>query len=201
MDYDKPEVVFALDVEMVEGMINGCRTNVAGRVVLVRSDPKLVWIKVLDTYIKYEPRVVTNYMTKWSRLEPWMLDSGVDRDTAVTFFLHAVNSHKLVTFSGAGDFASLGLSPKVVRLFTSEMIELQEYFVRPDGRPYGLGPLVEYFGYQRAGRPVIIRHNCIDDAQFTLRLYLDHYGKCENEFHPERYIMNKKEYNSKYGIV
>ena len=193
------ENVFALDVEMVEGFCGGNRTFLAGRVVLVRNHPRLDWIKVLDTYIKYDPGEVTNYMTRWSKLEPWMIESGIERQAVVDFLLRLITGHKLVTFSGRGDLASLGLTTRTVSMFVSEHIELQDYFARPNGKPYGLGPLVEYFGYQRLGRPVIIRHNCVDDAQYTLRLYMDHYRE-DATFSPECYIPTKKEYCAKYGI-
>jgi hypothetical protein len=128
-----------------------------------------------------------------------MIESGVECDAVVAFILRMITGHKLVTFAGAGDFASLGLCPQVVDMYASERIELQDYFRRGDGRPYGLGPLVDFFDYQRMGRKVIIRHNCVDDAQFTLRLYLDHYRQGE-QFLPDGYIMSKKEYCRKYGI-
>lgn len=193
------EIVYAMDVEMIEGRFIGTSRNLAGRVVVVRNDPTLTWTKVLDTYVWQDPAIINSYKTRWSRLHPWMIQSGVDQEAVVSFILRLISGHKLVTFAGAGDLASLGLSPDVVDLYASERIELQDYFCRKDGRPYGLGPLVDHFGYKRIGQQVVIRHNCVDDAQYTLRLYLDHYQHGQI-FSPESYIMTKKEYCRKYGI-
>lgn len=195
------EPVFALDVEMLETKIGGNRKNSAGRVVLVRSDPILTWTKVMDVFVKYEEEQITDYMTNWSKLEPWMIASGVHLDSIVDFIFQTISGHKLVTFAGASDFRALGISPRVVDLFASERIELQNYFKRGNGTPYGLGPLVEYYGYHHKYnlRPIIIRHNCVDDAQYTLRLYLDHH-ECGGVFTPSEYILSKGEYRRKYGI-
>lgn len=191
-------VIFALDVEMVEGLVDGVRKNLAGRLVLVRNDRRTEWIKVLDVFIRYPDGVVTNYMTRWSKLEEYQLSSGVDRQTVVDFLLHLITGHTLVVFCGSGDFRALGVSRRIIDMF-AHVVELQDYFRRPDGTPYGLGPLVDYFGYQRMGRPVIIRHNCVDDAVYTLRLYRDHYSD-SFEFIPDSRIMSKREYNTKYNL-
>lgn len=192
--------MYALDVEMVHGNLTGENQLLAGRVVLVRSDPRKDCVKVLDTYVKYDEGVVQNYMTKWSRLEPWMLESGVTRDVVVDFLLRAITGKTLVTFSGRGDLMSLGISDGVLSLFVGKHVELQEYFKRWDGSPYGLGPLVNYYGYKRQGRPVIINHNCVEDATYTLKLYKDHYDE-HGEFEPTEYIPSKREYNRVYGII
>lgn len=191
--------VFALDVEMVEGVVDGVRQNLAGRVVLVRSDRRVEWIKVLDLFIRYPEGVVRNYMTRWSRLEQYQMDSGMDRQLVVDFLLQLIAGHTLVVFSGSSDFRSLGVSQRVVGMF-AHVVELQDYFKRSNGTSYGLGPLVDYFGYQRMGRPVIIRHRCVDDAVYTLRLFLDHYQEDEL-FVPDSHILSKKEYNQKYNLL
>lgn len=192
------ETVFAMDVEMVEGVVNGVRQNLAGRVVLVRNDRRTEWIKVLDIFIRYPEGMVTNYMTRWSKLEEHQMSTGIDRQIVVDFLLNIIHGHKLVVFSGASDFRALGVSRRVIELFAT-VIELQDYFRRDDGTPYGLGPLVDYFGYRRMGRQVIIRHNCVDDAVYTLRLYLDHYSE-DFEFIPETRVLTKREYNNKYNL-
>lgn len=198
-DWDK-EVTYSLDVEMIEGILDGRRQNLAGRVVLVRSDPFVEWIKVMDAYIKYPDGVVLDCMTRYSRIEPWQLQLyGIPRDCVVNFLLSNLLGCTLVTFSGRHDFASLGISEEAIMNYVRRHVELQTFFKRADGTPYALGPLVDYFGYSRNNRKVIIRHNCLDDAVYTLRLYRDYYQE-DFPFAPVSYIMSKKEYCNKYGI-
>lgn len=203
-EFQLKKAVFAMDVEKVEALIGGVRKQVAGRVVLVREDRKVGWIKVLDLFIKYPPGVITNYLTKYSKLEPYQLDYGVDRQTALDFLFAVIHNGILVTFGGCHDYVSLGTTRRIVELF-AETVELQEYFKRPDGSAYGLGPLVEYFGYRRNGKLVIIRHYCIDDAVYTLRLYLDHYRGDDDDddavFSPTRHIRSKREYKIRYNVA
>src|ERR1700761_3653394 len=93
------EVVFALDVEMVTGNLTGRRENLAGRVVLVCNDPVRDRVRVvLDTYVKHEEGVVINCLTKWSKIEPWMLDGGIDLFTLREFLMNLVAGHTLITF-------------------------------------------------------------------------------------------------------
>ena len=194
------QVTFALDVEMVNGVVNGESQNLAGRVVLVRNDPYVEWIKVIDAYIKYPDGVVRDCLTRYSRIKPWQLQMlGMPRDAVVNFILSAIYGHTLVTFSGHHDLRSLGIEMDVVKRCVSQHIELQDFFKRPNGTPYGLGPLVDYFGYTRNDRKVVIRHNCVDDSVYTLRLYRDYY-QANTTFQPVTYVLSKREYCTKYGI-
>ena len=196
------DIVFALDCEMIQCFVSGKRINMAARIVLVKNNPKFIsygWSKVLDTYIYHPKEIVRNYMTRYSGIEPWMVKEGAPMDAVVTFLLRAIAGHTVVTFNGKSDFLSLGITSETVLMYASRHVELQNYFQRPDGTPYGLGPLVDYFGYRRNGRPVIIRHNCVDDALFTLRLYVDHFRDGE-VFAPLYPVLSKSEYYTKYSL-
>ena len=193
----KTDVVYAIDVEMVRGRQ---LQPLAGRVVLVRTDPYIEWVKVVDAYVRYPREEVRDCMTRYSRIEKWQLDTyGVDLQSLVSFLLAILKNQTLVTFSGRYDFASLGITEQQLRDVLKKHVELQDFFKREDGTPYGLGPLVDYFGYSRNNRKVIIRHNCCDDAVYTLRLYRDYY-RDDIPFKALCYIMTKKEYCAKYGL-
>ena len=195
------ETVFALDVEMVSGVWGNRVKNLAARVVLYKRDAKYgTENKVLDTYVSYPEGVVRSYNTRWSHIEPYMLRDGVSLPLVRAFLLELVEGHTLVTFAGKGDLASLCLQESEVRRRVAKYVDLQSYFVRPNGMPYALGPLVDYFGYSRSGRQVVIDHDCVDDAYFTLRLYLDHYLPY-GIFEPVVPVLNKQAYKEKYGLV
>ena len=113
------------------------------------------------------------------------------RDAVEEFILSAITGHTLITFSGM-DVNALGISKEKLLEHASEHIVLQDYFQRFDGRPYGLGPLVYYFGYLRkSGQPVIISRDCFVDAVHQLKLYQDHYVPV-GLFHPEGTVLNKR---------
>lgn len=192
------DVVYAMDVEMVQGCN---RQLLAGRIVLVRSDPHDEWVKVLDVYVRYPNGIVRNCMTRYSRIEKWQLNKyGVDLQTVVLVLLDILRNKTLVTFSGNHDFSSLGISNTQVQNVVKKHVELQDYFKRPDGTPYGLGPLIEYFDYSRhCYQDIIIRNNCCDNAVYTLRLYRERYRK-DIPFKASCYILSKKEYCAKHGL-
>jgi hypothetical protein len=198
----KGEVVFSLDCEMITGMFDGKRKQLAGRVVLMKSDKTYGYVKVLDTYIKYRRDIIVSYNTKWSHIEPWMIGEGLPRRHVVSFLLTAIRGRKLVTFSGMNDLNALGLDlDTLVNKHKVQYLDLQDYFKRSEnGLPYGLGPLVDYFGYKWNGFQVIINHNCEQDAFYTLRLYLDYYYPNE-PFLPTDHILNKEEYKTKYHLL
>lgn len=198
----KRGVVFALDCEMITGIVAGKRKQLAGRIVLIKSDKRYGYIKVLDTYITYDPSVIVKYNTKWSHIEPWMVAEGLPREIVISFLLHAICGHTLVTFSGKNDLDSLGLDAfTLIHKHSVRYIDLQDYFKRQDnGSPYGLGPLVEYFGYRKDGRRVIINHHCVEDAFYTLRLYVDYY-RPDSVFQPDFPVLSMKEYKTKYDIL
>lgn len=199
MELWEREVVFALDVEMVTAVFGGKRTAIAARVVLMKTDLRTGTRKVLDTYVRNEKAVIVDYNTRYSRIESWMVDEGVDVDFVSSFILQAIRGHTLVTFNGHADFAALGLDENTIKTFAKKYVELQDYFRRPDGQPYGLGPLVHYFGYERHGRPVLINHHIIDDTFYTLRLYLDHYV-ANDTFYPTKAILTTKQFRNTFRL-
>lgn len=200
MSWTKPDVVFAVDCEMVTTLVDGKRKQSAGHVVLVKSDAKRGVVKVLDTYVHYDPSKVQSYNTRYSHIEPWMVEEGVPLQTVAYMLLRLVRGHTLVTFGGRGDLASLGLNEAYVRKFVKKYVDLQTYFQRTDGSPYGLGPLVDYFGYTRGPRAqkrVVINHDVEDDAKYTLFLYLDDMWV---NFVPSNEILTTKSYRLKYRL-
>lgn len=194
-------MVFALDCEMIKATDG---SQLAGHVVLVKSDLCSGSKKVLDTYIWHPEASILSYQTRYSRIHKWMIDEGVPLDSVVSFILRAIRGHTLVTFNGKADFSALGLGQATVLQYVEKHVELQDYFRRPNKQPYGLGPLVLHFGYQRNGRPIIVSHRCADDAFLTLRLYLDHYyhndGEISPFFQPEKPILSNTEYKKKYRL-
>lgn len=202
MESWEKEVVFALDCEMIKVSVDGKARNMAARVVLVKCSPifnSTGCTKVLDTYVYHEQGSIRDYLTKWSGIHPMMVQEGVQLNAVADFMLQLIAGHTLVTFSGHCDFAALGIDGNIVSRFAKKHVELQDYFKREDGRPYALGPLVDYFGYQRNGRQVIIKHNCVDDAVYTLRLYMDHY-EADGDFNPSVPILTKSQYVRKYFL-
>ena len=200
MTIQNGEVVYALKCEMVTAEIGGKRKQVAGRVVLAKSDRKYGFIKVLDTYVKYAAGQVTNCNTRWSNIEPWMIEEGMPRSVVVNFVLMAVRGHTLVTYSSNSNLSALGIDKSTVRIYAAKYVELQQFFKRANGEPYGMGPLIDYFGYQREGRSVVINHHCVEDAYYTLRLYLDWYVAF-SVFAPTSYILSKEEYKTKHHLM
>lgn len=187
-------MILSMDCEMVRGK----RRHICGRVVIVSHDSYNRFTILLDTYVKYPPGEVVNCLTRWSKIRPWMLETGMDYLLVVEKVLSIISGNILVTQNGGADFACLGLTVHYVSSICQH-VELQNYFKRPDGNAYGLGPLVEYFKYMSDGRPVIIDHDCVQDAVYTLRLYLDHY-RHEGVFEPTGFIPSVKIYRTKHGI-
>lgn len=201
MSWAPEEVVFALDCEMVTVLKDGKQKQAAGHVVLVKSDKKYGTVKVLDTYIRMRNSDVRSCKTQYSQIERWMLKEGIPVSTAVYIITHMVKGHTLVTFGGKADLDALGITEAYMLQFVSRYIDLQRFFKRENGQPYGLGPLVEYFDYKENGEKVIINHDCEQDAKYTLRLYLDHwYDPGWVLFLPEVYIRSAKEYKQQYGL-
>lgn len=184
----------SLDCEMVKGV----RRHIVGRVVLVGKADDGSFKLLLDTYVRHPPGAVVNCLTRWSRITPVMLAGGLPHSVVVQMVIGIIRGTTLVTQNGRADFACLGLDQEFVSSICNH-VELQSYFKRPDGSGYGLGPLVEYFKYTANGEPVIINHNCIQDALYTLIIYADHF-KSSGVFVPAVPIPSVKQFRERHGI-
>ena len=91
------------------------------------------------------------------------------------------------------------MAPTVVDEFAAERIELQDFFKRADGQPYGLGPLAVYFGYKRNGRRVVLNRDSVQDAFFQLVLFREHY-LFHGSFQPAGEILTKSEYTRMFRV-
>ena len=179
-------------------MVKGTRGHLCGRIVVVTLEENASLRVLLDTYIKYPPGTIVDYLTPWSKIKPWMMASGTPIQIVVPKLVALITGKTLVTQNGTSDFASLGLSLSFIRSICKH-IELQTFFKRPDGRAYGLGPLVEYFGYRVNDSPVIIDHDCVQDALYTLKLHRDHYEHY-GVFEPKCFIPSVKVYRRIHGL-
>lgn len=186
--------VFSLNTQHVKGVMNNGKIGmIAARIVLIKKDHQYGWRKVLDTYIKHAPGIVIDHMTPYSKISPWMLSDGVSLEVARDFLMELIRGHTVITFAGDTKLKAIGLSADLINL-ESNHIELQDFFKRRDNQPYGLGPLLKYFGITtRKGMPAIAGRDCVEDAQYQLTLYEEHYQKSES-FTPFSEIMNKLEY-------
>lgn len=199
-DRQNPDMVPAvsLDTEMVRHR-NG--KHVAARVVIAKKDDFDVNVKiVLDLYVRYGEGEICNYLTRYSHIQPsQLLNYGMPLAIVKRRVLQELRGCVLVTFNGLCDFRALGLSIQDITSNVIGWVELQKYFKRSDGSAYGLGPLTLYFGYKRFGKQVIINHDCIDDAYFTLRLFLD-FWRSDTPFVPVQPIPNGKQYRAIFGL-
>lgn len=192
--------VFTVKCDLVTAVIDGKKQRVAGRVILFRFDSlTFQYRKVLDTFVKYAAGVVVDTHPRFSRLSFEILSTGIDRDSVVDVLLKLVEGHTLVTFSGSTVFAALGIDEYIVGRYVGKHVELQDFFRRPDGQPFALGPLAIYFGYKHNGRQVILNHDSVQDAYYHLRLFNDHYSANET-FEPMSAIMSKAEFCRKYNV-
>lgn len=193
-------VYITVKCDSVLGVIDGKRKRIVGRVVMCRYDTCTgAYTKILDTYVKHPDGVVVDYETRYSRLTPSLLQSGVTPATVANFFLQSINGNTLVTFAGSRAFAALGIDKTMVDDFAAEHIELQDFFKRPDGQPYGLGPLALYFGYTRRGRRIILNRNSVEDAYFHLVLFREQY-LFHGNFVPAGEIMSKAEFTRMFKV-
>jgi hypothetical protein len=179
-------------------MVKGKRKHICGRVVIVSLDESENPVVLLDTYVRHPHGEVVNCLTRWSNIRRWMLDRGIPYPLVVLKVIEIIRGNILVTQNGNADFACLGLNKDYVEAICHH-VELQSYFKRPDGSGYGLGPLVEYFKYESDGSPVIINHDCIQDATYTLKLYNDHYV-ADGTFLPDSIIPSVKMYRLKHSL-
>lgn len=190
---------------MVMANESGTRKLTAAHVVLVKRDESEKVVPVFDTYIRYAPGVVVNYNTRFSRVAPWMLKDGMSKETAVSIIKRMIKGHVLVIFSGKNVLDALGITESQLRKYVTDYVDLQGYFFkRVNGQPYGLGPLVEYYGYKENGKRVVIHKELAKDAEYALRIYIDHYDPV-SFFFPEffgssTYIMTSKEYARLYKL-
>lgn len=171
--------LIALDCEMVQARD---KRLLCGRIVVVSMNDKKEMTIIMDEYVSYPDgnAEVRNYLTKWSKIKPEMMayPKGRPIHEVRRDVIELIGGRTLVTMNGDADFRSLGFDKREIKFLYSlcNHVELQNFFKRPDGSPYGLGPLVEYFNYRESfDKRVVIDHDCIQDAWYTLKLFVDHY--------------------------
>ena len=184
----------------------------AGRIFVVEwmADGRIE--KRMDVFIKREEDEVDdgllNKQYRWSRIRKEDLANGKDPDAVRERLLSLIRGRTLVTMAGEGDFRALGLACHEIEAECCWR-ELTKWWKRKKWDEEGmyvvahefcgLGPICEYLGYKQ-----IIDHNCIDDASFTLRIFMEHHNRVTGEFlsdksNPED-VISGKEYRKKHKL-
>lgn len=187
--------IVALDCEMIRAHSG---KHLCGRVVIVGTNDNSHFTVLLNTYVKYNPDSIANYLTPWSRITQDLMMTGIPLAQVKARVRELITGCTLVTLNGRADMLSMCFSMQEIEQ-RCKFIDIQTYFKRESGQPFGLGPLVEYFGYKDDSRPVVIDHDCVYDAVYTLVLYNDHYKEGE-VFVPLRPILSGKEYRKLYNL-
>lgn len=207
---------FSLDCENVA--LKGVRTItgriehplVAGRVVVVEwkeGAPVVVLDKTIKRTREELDMALLRYHSRFNGfLTLQQLEQGTPLADVSNAIANLVRGHTLVTLAGAGDFKALGITPTEVRQ-TCLWRELHSYWVRwvwnKDGvevqQPCGLGPICDYLGYD-----VVIQHDCINDAKYTLRIFMEQHDRLTGELLPginPDDVMSGPKYKEKHGLA
>ena len=198
---------------MVAGQANpstGRHPLLAGRIVLVEwmGDGRIE--KKMDVFIKREENEVDGQLLQQqSRIRAEELANGKELAAVRERLMSLIRGHTLVTMTGETDIRALGLSRSEIeeeccwRELTTwwKRKEWDERGMNVVGHEFcGLGPVCEYLGYEK-----IIDQNCIDNASFTLRIFMEHHNRITGQLlsdknDPEK-VMTGKEYRKKHKLL